>query len=177
MIPTLPTLATISRVYGVGMSYFFAEPPGTPFRSRARLTCRGNGRGVESTKVTPLNPATARTRLEAQMVEFTPGGVASAMEGFRREAGWFMCWKAGCSWRRAACRRCWKKAIAPIWRARWRWHGARRESIAAGCWPCSRRGRAKRADGVCIARFAGCGPVCRMVWNFRDGRPCDPTFT
>jgi len=26
MVPTLPTLATISRVYGVGMSYFFAEP-------------------------------------------------------------------------------------------------------------------------------------------------------
>ncbi|MGH9589839.1 MAG: helix-turn-helix domain-containing protein, partial [Terracidiphilus sp.] len=26
MIPTLPTLAAISRVYGVGLSYFFSEP-------------------------------------------------------------------------------------------------------------------------------------------------------
>ena len=40
MIPTLPTLATICRVYGVGMSYFFSEPADTRSRSPARLTLR-----------------------------------------------------------------------------------------------------------------------------------------
>ena len=38
MVPTLPTLATISRVYGVGISYFFSEPAGTRSQSRAGLT-------------------------------------------------------------------------------------------------------------------------------------------
>jgi transcriptional regulator with XRE-family HTH domain len=87
MIPTLPTLATISRVYGVGMSHFFAEPARHTLSITRKAHLKGNGRGVESVRVTPLNPAGAGTRLAAQMVEFSPGGVASAMEGFRDGSG------------------------------------------------------------------------------------------
>ena len=39
MTPTLPTLANICRVYGVGLSYFFTEPGGTRFRLHGGPTC------------------------------------------------------------------------------------------------------------------------------------------
>lgn len=87
MIPTLPTLATISRVYGVGMAHFFAEPARHSLSITRKAHLQGNGRGPESVKVTSLNPSAAGGRLMAQMVEFAPGGVASALEGFREESG------------------------------------------------------------------------------------------
>src|SRR5271157_1707374 len=87
MNPTLPTLATISRVYGVGMSYFFAEPARHTLSITRKAHLQSNGRGVESVKATPLNPAVPGARLVAQMVEFAPGGAACAMEGFRETSG------------------------------------------------------------------------------------------
>ncbi|MGA3046805.1 MAG: XRE family transcriptional regulator [Terracidiphilus sp.] len=87
MIPTLPTLATISRVYGVGMSYFFAEPARHTLSITRKAHLQGKGRGPESVKVTPLNPAVDAARLVARMVEFVPGGVASAMDGFEEASG------------------------------------------------------------------------------------------
>jgi len=45
MIPTLPTLATICRVYGVGMSHFLVNPRITSSRLRARLTCSATAVG------------------------------------------------------------------------------------------------------------------------------------
>ena len=87
MIPTLPTLATISRVYGVGMSYFFSEPSRHTLSITRKAHLLGKGRGAESTKVIPLNPATARARLSALMVEFAPGVNASAMEGLPDGSG------------------------------------------------------------------------------------------
>ncbi|HMD76809.1 MAG TPA: XRE family transcriptional regulator [Terracidiphilus sp.] len=83
MIPTLPTLANISRVYGVGMSYFFAEPARHMLSITRKAHLLGEGRGLESAKVTPLNAAGEGSRLVARMVEFPPGGVASAMDSFR----------------------------------------------------------------------------------------------
>ena len=71
MIPTLPTLATIARVYGVGMDYFF---------NKAHL--QGNGRGMEQVKVTPLNADGEGFRLVAQVIEFPPGGSTVAMNAF-----------------------------------------------------------------------------------------------
>jgi len=73
MIPTLPTLATICRVYGVGMSYFFSEPG----RHRLSITRKshldGAGRGPESMRVTPLNPINDKSGMVARLIEFTPG--------------------------------------------------------------------------------------------------------
>ena len=107
MIPTLPTLATISRVYGVGMSYFFAEPARHTLSITRKAHLDGNSHKLESVKVTPLNaigegaglfPAASKDRspgtpygrgprLIAQMVEFPPGGAASAIEGLHATSG------------------------------------------------------------------------------------------
>ncbi len=74
MIPTLPTLATISRVYGVGMSYFFSEPAKHTLSITRKAHLQGNSRGLESVKVTPLNALTDGAKLVAQMMEFPAGG-------------------------------------------------------------------------------------------------------
>src|SRR5271169_6979209 len=87
MIPTLPTLATISRVYGVGMSHFFSEPARHTLSITRKAHLEGDGRGVEPVKVTPLNTAEESPRLLAQMIEFSPGGPASSADCFRATAG------------------------------------------------------------------------------------------
>ncbi len=87
MIPTLPTLATISRVYGVGMSHFFSEPARHTLSITRKAHFEGDGRGVEPVKVTPLNTAEEGAQLLAQMIEFSPGGSASATDCFRGSAG------------------------------------------------------------------------------------------
>lgn len=113
MIPTLPTLATISRVYGVGMSYFFAEPARHSLSITRKAHLQTNGRGQESVRVTPLNPIAGRTaasrapdeadssttaaassagkrrelHIVAQMMEFAPGVAASIIEGFCETSG------------------------------------------------------------------------------------------
>jgi transcriptional regulator with XRE-family HTH domain len=85
MIPTLPTLATISRVYGVGMSYFFSEPAKHTLSITRKEHLKSAGRGVESIKVTPLNAVMEDAPLLAQMIEFLPGGASCAAD-FRPEA-------------------------------------------------------------------------------------------
>lgn len=87
MIPTLPTLATISRVYGVGMSYFFSEPSHHTLSITRKAHFESDGRGAEPVKVTSLNAAETNPRLVAQMVEFAPGGAASTAECFRENSG------------------------------------------------------------------------------------------
>ena len=101
MIPTLPTLATISRVYGVGMSHFFAEPAQHTLSITRKAHLQGDGRGPEAVKFTPLNgggegnrlatPATETCRrgprLVAQMIEFPAGGVSSGTEPLREKSG------------------------------------------------------------------------------------------
>jgi transcriptional regulator with XRE-family HTH domain len=80
MVPTLPTLATISRVYGVGISYFFSEPARHTLSITRRAHLAGNSRGLESAKATPLNAVTEETRLVARMIEFPAGGVSCATD-------------------------------------------------------------------------------------------------
>jgi len=82
MIPTLPTLATIARVYGVGMDYFFNEPSRHKLSITRKAHLQGNGRGMEPVKVTPLNADGEGFRLVAQVVEFPPGGSTVAMNAF-----------------------------------------------------------------------------------------------
>lgn len=76
MIPTLSTLATISRVYGVGMSYFFSEPAKHTLSITRKAHLQGNSRGLESVKVTPLNAPADGTQLVAKMMEFPAGGAS-----------------------------------------------------------------------------------------------------
>ena len=87
MIPTLPTLATISRVYGVGMSYFFSEPAKHTLSITRKAHLQGNSRGLESVKITPLNALAAGTRLVAQMIEFPIGGASSATNACYEASG------------------------------------------------------------------------------------------
>ncbi len=84
MIPTLPTLATISRVYGVGMSYFFSEPAKHTLSITRKAHLQGNSRGLESVKATPLNALTREPRLVAQMIEFPAGGASCATDACYR---------------------------------------------------------------------------------------------
>ena len=87
MIPTLPTLATITRVYGVGMSYFFAEPARHTLSITRKAYLEGDGRGPEPFKVTLLNAASENPKLVAHMIEFAPGGATSAADCFRETSG------------------------------------------------------------------------------------------
>jgi transcriptional regulator with XRE-family HTH domain len=80
MIPTLPTLATISRVYGVTMSYFFCEPAVHTLSITRKAHLEGNGHGVESVKSIPLHALSEATRLVARMIEFPAGGASCARE-------------------------------------------------------------------------------------------------
>jgi len=87
MIPTLPTLATITRVYGVGMSYFFSEPSRHALSITRKAHLQGEGRGAEPFRITPLNASFEEPRLLAQMIEFATGGVASSIDSFRESSG------------------------------------------------------------------------------------------
>ena len=87
MIPTLPTLATISRVYGVGMSHFFAEPAQHTLSITRKAHLQGDGRGPEAIKITPLNALGENPRLVARMIEFSAGGVSTGGEAFSETSG------------------------------------------------------------------------------------------
>ena len=84
MTPTLPTLATISRVYGVGMSHFFTEPGHHSLSITRKAHLESHGRGAESAKCIPLNFPMENPRLMAQMMELPQGG-ATCMEAGSRE--------------------------------------------------------------------------------------------
>ncbi|MGD0831511.1 MAG: XRE family transcriptional regulator [Terracidiphilus sp.] len=87
MIPTLPTLATISRVYGVGMSYFFCEPAKHTLSITRKAHLQSNNRGPEPAKVTPLSVPSDGAKLVARMIEFPPGGSSAAADVLRDSSG------------------------------------------------------------------------------------------
>ncbi|HEY1578589.1 MAG TPA: XRE family transcriptional regulator [Terracidiphilus sp.] len=86
MIPTLPTLSNICRVYGVGLSYFFNEAAKHTLAITRKTHLAANGRGQETVKQILLHTVTANTRLVARMVEY-PAGVT----GMMTEAGRPLC--------------------------------------------------------------------------------------
>lgn len=57
MIPTLPTLATISRMYGVGLGFFFADAVKHSLSITRNLRETGRGRTREALKQFLLNRA------------------------------------------------------------------------------------------------------------------------
>ncbi|HEV2215806.1 MAG TPA: helix-turn-helix transcriptional regulator, partial [Terracidiphilus sp.] len=73
MIPTLPTLALICRVYGVGLSHFFTEPSRHALSVTRRAHLAGKTRGPEEPRVTPLQGAPEQARLVVEMLELAPG--------------------------------------------------------------------------------------------------------
>jgi transcriptional regulator with XRE-family HTH domain len=73
MIPTLPTLANISRVYGVGLSHFFSDTARHTLAITRKAHLLGNGRSPEAVKHIPLHALEANSRIVAQMIEFPPG--------------------------------------------------------------------------------------------------------
>ena len=87
MTPTLPTLATISRVYGVGMSYFFAEPEQHTLSITRNAHLEANARGPEPVKAIPLHAISEGDRIIAQMLEFAPGVTGPANETLRETVG------------------------------------------------------------------------------------------
>ncbi|HXS78357.1 MAG TPA: helix-turn-helix domain-containing protein [Terracidiphilus sp.] len=83
MIPTLPTLSNICRVYGVGLSYFFNEAARHTLAITRKAHLASNGRGQEAIKHIPLHAVTPADKLVARMVEL-PSGVTGIMsEGGR----------------------------------------------------------------------------------------------
>lgn len=71
MIPTLPTLATICRVYGVGLSYFFNEPERHALSITRKAHLQGNARSSETARAIPLTAPGQGARMHAEMVEVT----------------------------------------------------------------------------------------------------------
>lgn len=76
MIPTLPTLAIICRVYGVGLSHFFNEPAKHTVSITRKAHLAGGGRSRESVKQVPLHFAAENSPLMAHMIELSPDGVS-----------------------------------------------------------------------------------------------------
>jgi transcriptional regulator with XRE-family HTH domain len=74
MIPTLSTLALISRAYGVDMGFFFSEPAKHTLSITRKAHLEGNSRGLELVKTIPLNVSTPSARLVASMIELSAGG-------------------------------------------------------------------------------------------------------
>jgi quercetin dioxygenase-like cupin family protein len=87
MIPTLPTLSTICRVYGVGLSYFFGEPTRHTLAITRKAHLQGTTRGAESVRVTPLNASNAGCNVSAHMIEFPPGGTSVAIDATHESNG------------------------------------------------------------------------------------------
>lgn len=86
MIPTLPTLSNICRVYGVGLSYFFNEATRHTLAITRKAHLASNGRGQEAIKHISLHAVTGGDKLFARMVEL-PAGVSGMMS----EAGRPLC--------------------------------------------------------------------------------------
>ncbi len=86
MIPTLPTLANICRVYGVGLSYFFAEAVKHTLAITRKAHLIGNGRGQEAVKQVLLHSLNTKSRLVAKMIEYPPGAA-----GVMSEVGQSVC--------------------------------------------------------------------------------------
>lgn len=82
MIPTLPTLASIAHVYGVGLGHFFTEPTVHSLSITRKADLEGKSRQGDAARRTPLQPASAARALEAELIElpsesatFVPGHV------------------------------------------------------------------------------------------------------
>jgi len=79
MTPTLQTLLTISSVFGVGLSFFFAEPTRHIVSITRKVSNIRHARAQGTLKATPLNRS-ADARLVARIVDFPTGVVGTLTE-------------------------------------------------------------------------------------------------
>lgn len=86
MTPTLSTLATVCRVYGVGLGYFFSEPTGQTLSVTRKVAHQGRGRSSQTSTHILLNPGVADRRMDACLVDFAPGAAAVRPDGKPHEA-------------------------------------------------------------------------------------------
>jgi transcriptional regulator with XRE-family HTH domain len=73
MVPTLSTLATICRIYGVGLGHFFLDPKEHSLSVTRKVTNQGRGRKTDPASRIPLNPGTANPRMDACLVDLAAG--------------------------------------------------------------------------------------------------------
>jgi transcriptional regulator with XRE-family HTH domain len=76
MVPTLGTLATICRVYGVGLGHFFEEPVEHSLSVTRKIASQGRGHGNSAGGRIPLNPGLAGRRMDACLVDLIAGAPA-----------------------------------------------------------------------------------------------------
>jgi transcriptional regulator with XRE-family HTH domain len=89
MVPTLTTLATICRVYGVGLSHFFCEPERHTLSITRKAHLQSRSRGEEPVRSIPLNAPGRAIPLRAEMMEVT-GAAPLALEGAKEGASAFL---------------------------------------------------------------------------------------
>jgi transcriptional regulator with XRE-family HTH domain len=80
MTPTLLTLATICRVYGVGLGHFFCEPTEHSLSVTRRVASQGRGRSTDGSSRIPLNPGVPDRRMDACLVDLAAGGSSTEPE-------------------------------------------------------------------------------------------------
>lgn len=73
MVPTLPTLARLCRVYGVGLGYFFSDPTRQTISITRREHMAQEPRGPDLLRQLPLHMPTADSKLVAKLVDIPPG--------------------------------------------------------------------------------------------------------
>ena len=77
MIPTLPTLATICHVFGVGLSHFFTEPERHSLSITRKAHLQDRGMSGEGIKRAPLHAPASDAGIRAELIEIAPGSVTT----------------------------------------------------------------------------------------------------
>jgi transcriptional regulator with XRE-family HTH domain len=85
MIPTLPTLATICRVFGVGLSHFFAEPKKHSLSITRRAHLQSHGQNPGEPRRILLSAPGSDQALRSELIEFEPGNSVMVSEPGRRQ--------------------------------------------------------------------------------------------
>lgn len=80
MLPTLATLATICRVYGVGLGHFFCDPAEHLLSITRNVAGQGRGRSAEEGTRVPLHPGVTGRRMDAAMVHLPKGTHVPAID-------------------------------------------------------------------------------------------------
>jgi transcriptional regulator with XRE-family HTH domain len=80
MVPTLSTLATICRIYGVGMGHFFRDPKEHSLSVTRKVTSQGRGRSTDPASRIPLNPGTPDRKMDASLVDLAAGASVTQAE-------------------------------------------------------------------------------------------------
>lgn len=83
MIPTLPTLASICRVYGVGLEHFFCDAGRHSLSITRREHLLANSRGGVAAVRIPLNAPGEEPELMVEMIEMDAGAAYAPEESGR----------------------------------------------------------------------------------------------